>query len=128
MCRRPKPRPSTRKTLAEIRKFLLDLNKKLECFMSETQDRLDALNARLQQAQETNSAATEGIRSDIADLKAQIEDLKTQVANGQTPDFTAIEATADSLMAGADALAGLDAETPASEQPPVEPAPEEPTA
>lgn len=85
--------------------------------MSETQDKLDALNARLVEVQQTNSAATAGIRSDIGGLKAQIEDLKTQVANGQAPDFTAIDATADSLVAGADALEGLDAETPAAEPP-----------
>ncbi|MEO5877544.1 MAG: hypothetical protein ABIS86_19155, partial [Streptosporangiaceae bacterium] len=69
--------------------------------------------------QEANAASAAGIRSDVGDLKAQIEDLKTQVANGQAPDFTAIEATADSLVAGAESLAALDAENP--EQPPVEP-------
>lgn len=124
MCR-PKPRPSTRKALVEIRKFLIELNTKLECFMSETQDKLDALNARLVEVQQTSSDAAAGIRSDIGELKTQIDALKAQVAElGVSPDFSAIDATVDSLSAQADALAQLDAENP--EQPPVEPSPESP--
>jgi uncharacterized protein YoxC len=124
MCR-IKPRRDVKKCLAEICKFLITLNEKVDTLMSETQDRLDALNARLADVDASNQAAAAGIREDITGLKQDIADLKEQVANGQTPDFTAIEARATSMEEGAASLKALDEENP-EQVPTPEPTPEQP--
>lgn len=87
----------------------------LESLMGAAQDAVDAVSVQLGKAK--------------AEIVSKIADLETQVANGETPDLTALKAAAQSLddVVPDPVVEEPPVENPPVEEPPVGDTPAEPT-
>lgn len=103
--RRPRRKPKPLSPLQKIARSLHDLHEKVDKFMTVTQEKLDALTASVDQARADFAEAAAGIQGDL-------DELKRQVAEGQTPDFTAIDASVGALAEQAQAFKAIDAQNP----------------